>query len=121
MYDYYAVPNQYNGFKTLHGYWMEDTHGRIGIDVEVFGPYRMPAKSVRVRPGHRLQRGRRQPGQLELPRGPHVQPEHPHRRPRRLAGRTGCASLASCGFNNGFYVTAGHDESSTWQEFGEML
>ena len=45
MYDYYAVPNEYNGFKTLHGYWMEDTHGRIGIDVEVFGPYRMAAKS----------------------------------------------------------------------------
>ena len=26
-----------------------------------------------------------------------------------------------CGFDNGFYVTAGHDESSTWQEFGEMM
>ena len=32
----------------------------------------------------------------------------------------GCAS-GLCGFDNGVYVTAGHDESSTWQEFGEML
>ena len=29
--------------------------------------------------------------------------------------------LGLCGFDNVFYVTAGHDESSTWQEFGEML
>ena len=32
----------------------------------------------------------------------------------------GCAS-GLCGYDNAFYVTAGHDESSTWQEFGEML
>ena len=32
----------------------------------------------------------------------------------------GCPS-GLCGFDNVFYVTAGHDESSTWQEFGEML
>ena len=43
-YDYYAVPNQYNGGQTLHGYWMEDSHGQIGVDVEVFGPYTLPGK-----------------------------------------------------------------------------
>ncbi len=43
-YDYYAVPNQYNGGQTLHGYWMEDSHGQIGVDVEVFGPYLLPGK-----------------------------------------------------------------------------
>ena len=32
----------------------------------------------------------------------------------------GC-STTLCGYDNIFYVTAGHDESSTWQEFGEML
>ena len=42
--DYYAVPNEYNGGQTLHGYWMEDSHGRIGVDVEVFGPYTLPGK-----------------------------------------------------------------------------
>ncbi len=121
MYDYYAVPNEYNGFKTLHGYWMEDTHGRIGIDVEVFGPYRMPGKQfeyglatdfnspVGTQPnsfcpaGHTCNRNIRTDGLAAW------------------QADTGCASLASCGFNNGFYVTAGHDESSTWQEFGEML
>ena len=43
-YDYYAVPNEFNGGQTLHGYWMEDTHGKIGVDVEVFGPYTLPGK-----------------------------------------------------------------------------
>src|SRR6188768_660261 len=26
-YDYYAVPNQYTGGQTIHGYWMEDSYG----------------------------------------------------------------------------------------------
>ena len=42
--DYYAVPNEFNGGQTLHGYWMEDSHGKIGVDVEVFGPYLLPGK-----------------------------------------------------------------------------
>ena len=86
MYEYYAVPNEYNGHRTLHGYWMEDTHGRIGVDVEVFGPYTDARQAVRIWAGHRLQLAGRQPGGLVLPRGPHVQPEHPQRRRRRLAG-----------------------------------
>ena len=39
------MPNQYNGGQTLHGYWIEeDSHGRIGVSVEVFGPYTLPGK-----------------------------------------------------------------------------
>ena len=49
---------------------------------------------------------------------PHVQPEHRNDGLAAFSGHTSCASLASCGYNNSFYVTAGHDESSTWQEFG---
>ena len=43
-YDYYAVPNQYNGGQTIHGYWMEDSYGKIGVDLQVFGPYTLPGK-----------------------------------------------------------------------------
>ena len=121
MHDYYAVPNQYNGFKTLSGYWMEDSHGRIGVDVEVFGPYTMPGEVLRVRHGDGLQRRRRQPGELVLSRRAHLQPEHPHRRRQRLAGRDRLRRRACVATTTLFYVTAGHDESSTWQEFGEML
>jgi M6 family metalloprotease-like protein len=121
FYDYYAVPNEYNGGRTLHGYWMEDTHGRIGVDVEVFGPYTMAAKSFEYGLATDFNGPVGSQANSSCPAG------HTCSRNIRTDGLaawladTGCASLSSCGYNNGFYVTAGHDESSTWQEFGEML
>ena len=99
---------------------MEDSHGKIGIDVEVFGPYTMAGEVVRVRVGDRLQLAGGESGQLSLPAGYTC-----NRNIRTDGGNAwraaiGCAS-GLCGFDNAFYVTAGHDESSTWQEFGEML
>ena len=119
MHDYYAVPNEFNGGMTLHSYWMEDTHGRIGIDVEVFGPYTMD--------GDLHEYGLRQFNGAVGTQANSVCPagDTCNRNIRTDAGNAwradiGCAS-GLCGFDNGFYVTAGHDESSTWQEFGEML
>jgi M6 family metalloprotease-like protein len=115
FYDYYAVPNEYNGGQTLHSYWMEDSHGRIGVDVEVFGPYTLP--------GDLHEYGIAQfntPLSQFCPQG-----DTCNRNIRTDGGNLwraaiGCAS-GLCGFDNGFYVTAGHDESSTWEEFGQML
>ena len=45
MHDYYAVPNQYNGGKTMNRYWMEDSYGKYGVQLDAFGPYRLPGKS----------------------------------------------------------------------------
>jgi M6 family metalloprotease-like protein len=117
MHDYYAVPNQYNGFRTLSGYWMEDSHGKIGIDVEVFGPYKLPGK---LHEYGMPDGGFNQPIAQFCPQG-----DTCGRSIRTDGGALwradiGCPS-GLCGFDNGFYVTAGHDESSTWQEFGEML
>ena len=50
----------------------------------------------------------------------HLRPRHPPGCARAVARRNGCTTTL-CGYDNVFYVTAGHDESSTWQEFGEML
>ena len=58
-------------------------HGKIGVDVTVFGPYRMPGKQFEYGIAIRLQR--RKPVQPLLSAGAHVQPEHPHRRRQRLA------------------------------------
>ena len=44
MHEYYPTPNEFNGGMTLNSYWLEDTHGRIGVDPTTFGPYRMPGK-----------------------------------------------------------------------------
>jgi M6 family metalloprotease-like protein len=119
MHDYYAVPNEYNGFRTLSGYWMEDSHGRIGVDVDVFGPYMMPGKLHEYGLGQFNGAVGNQANSV-CPAG-----DTCNRNIRLDGGNAwradiGCAS-GLCGYNNGFYVTAGHDESSTWQEFGEML
>lgn len=119
MHDYYAVPNEFNGFRTLSGYWMEDSHGRIGIDVDVFGPYMMPGKLHEYGLGQFNGAVGSQSNSV-CPAG-----DTCNRNIRTEGGNAwradiGCAS-GLCGYDNGFYVTAGHDESSTWQEFGEML
>ncbi len=43
--DLLNVPNDLNEGHTLHEYWMGDSFGKYGVDLTVFGPYRMPAKS----------------------------------------------------------------------------
>jgi len=119
MHDYYAVPNEYNGFRTLSGYWMEDSHGRIGVDVDVFGPYLMPGKLHEYGLGQFNGDVEDEPGSV-CPAGDTC--DRSIRADGGAAWRAdiGCDS-GLCGYDNGFYVTAGHDESSTWQEFGEML
>jgi M6 family metalloprotease-like protein len=116
MYDYYAVPNEFNGGQTLHAYWMEDSHGKIGVDVTVYGPIRMPGKSFE----YGIASDFNNPVNQFCPQGNTC-----NRNIRTDGGNAwrasiGCAS-GNCGFDNLFYVTAAHDESSTWQEFGEML
>ena len=120
MHDYYAVPNQYNGGKTLNSYWMEDSHGRIGVDVDVFGPYTMAAKSFEYGIASDFNGAVGNQANSSCPAGATC-----NRNIRTDGGNAwraaiGCAS-GLCGYDNAFYVTAGHDESSTWQEFGEML
>lgn len=116
FYDYYAVPNDYNGGQTLHAYWMEDSYGQIGVDVQVFGPYTLPGKLHEY--GY--------DGSFNSPRSAYCpQGDTCGKNIRSDGGNLwradiGCAS-GLCGFDNGFYVTAGHDESSTWEEFGQML
>ena len=117
MYDYYAVPNEFNGGQTLHAYWMEDSHGKIGVDVTVFGPFTLPGKlhEYGIPDG-----GFNAPAAAYCPQG-----DSCNKNIRTDGGNLWRASIGCpsglCGFDNGFYVTAGHDESSTWQEFGEML
>jgi M6 family metalloprotease-like protein len=117
FYDYYATPNEYNGGQTLHGYWMEDSHGRIGVDVEVFGPYTLPGKLHE----YGYDGAFNAPVEEFCPQGDECGKNI------RQAGfeawhedMGGCEEQL-CGFDNGFWVTAGHDETSTWEEFGQMM
>lgn len=116
FYDYYAVPNDYNGGQTLHAYWMEDSHGQIGVDVEVFGPYTLPGKLHE----YGYDGSFNSPQSAFCPQGDTCGKNIRSDGGNLWRADIGCAS-GLCGFDNGFYVTAGHDESSTWEEFGQML
>jgi M6 family metalloprotease-like protein len=119
MHEYYSEPNEFNGGMTLSSYWLEDTHGRIGVDAETFGPYTMDGDLHEYGLGQFNGAVGSQSNSV-CPAG-----DTCNRNIRTDGGNAwraaiGCAS-GNCGFDNLFYVTAGHDESSTWQEFGEML
>lgn len=115
FYEYYAVPNEINGGQTLHSYWMEDSHGRIGVDVEVFGPYTLPGKLHEY--GYS---GFNSPRSTFCPAGDDCTKGIREDGGAAWRADIGCEE-GLCGFDNGFFVSAGHDESSTWEEFGQML
>ncbi|WP_157987462.1 M6 family metalloprotease domain-containing protein [Jiangella endophytica] len=117
FYDYYAVPNEYNEGQTLHGYWMETSHGRIGATVEVFGPYLLPGKLHEY--GAQSNAPVTGPNSI-CPAGDSCNKNLRNDASALWRADIGCTTTL-CGFDNGFYVTAGHDETSTWQEFGEMM
>jgi M6 family metalloprotease-like protein len=120
MHEYYTVPNEFNGGMTLHSYWMEDSHGRIGVSADTYGPYTLPGKL------HEYGLA----GFADTSGDDSVCPagDECDKSIRRDGGDLWRAAIGCdedvdelCGYDNLFYVTAGHDESSTWQEFGEML
>lgn len=104
-------PEALNHGHTLNEYWMEDTFGRFGVDLKAFGVYHMPGKMHEY-------------GLADF------------------QGGSGCPAGDTCNkdirtdlgklwrddkgqdfpskFDLVFYLTAGHDETGTWQEFGEM-
>ena len=80
--DFYNTPPALNHFQTMNRYWMEDSFGKYGVQLDAFGPYELPGRSVPVLP--------QRPGvqQRALPDGRDdaVQPQLPHRRARRVGG-----------------------------------
>jgi M6 family metalloprotease-like protein len=124
MDEYLTVPNQYNGGQTIHGYWMEDSHGRLGVSIDTFGPYTLPGKLHE----YGIPDGSfNSPAARYCPQGDNCGKNlrtHSNSLWRTDIGcppGPGGSGISNCGYDFVFYVSAGHDESSTWQEFGEML
>ncbi|TQV96294.1 hypothetical protein V2A60_003286 [Cordyceps javanica] len=104
-------PTELNGGHTLHEYWMEDSGGRFGVDLTAFGPYRMPAHHYRYGVDERFNPGAcpaNETCSLSL------------RDAAFAAWRRDVGNDTANAFELVFVLSAGQDESSTWQEFGEM-
>ncbi|MEV0254479.1 M6 family metalloprotease domain-containing protein [Streptomyces sp. NPDC050732] len=109
--DFLNKPGALNRGHTINEYWMEDSGGRVGVDLEAFGVYRMPFKSFQygIEPGMN-------PGACPTVTtcGKDI------RANGRAAWVAEVGEEKAAGFDFVFYLTAGQDESSTWQEFGQM-
>src|SRR4051795_12484590 len=114
--DFLNKPQALNHFQTMNRYWMEDSFGKYGVQLDAFGPYRMPGRSYQY---FMTEFG----GNANLAHCPDSA-NYPCNRNFRTDARA--AWLADVGqtvissYDNIFYVSAGEDESATWQEFGMM-
>ncbi|MFF0578580.1 M6 family metalloprotease domain-containing protein [Streptosporangium saharense] len=108
--DFLNTPNQLNRGHTIHEYWMEDSGGRYGVDLTAFGPYQMPGKSHEY--AMEFQAGTGCPAGDKCDRN--------IRTDGRAAWTAAEGQEVPAGFDFVFYLSAGQDESATWQEFGSI-
>ncbi|MGH3242217.1 MAG: M6 family metalloprotease domain-containing protein [Spirillospora sp.] len=104
-------PQKLNNGHTLHEYWMEDSGGRFGVNLTGFGAYQMPAKD------HEYGVDGMQGG-TGCPAGDTCNRDL--RKDARAAWVADVGEETAKKFDFVFFLSAGQDESSTWQEFGEM-
>lgn len=110
--DFFGRPGPLNHGHTIHEYWMEQSRGKVGIPtIDAYGPYRMP-KNL-------FQYGLNEFGQAGACPGGFVCDG-------RMEPDADALWLADAGADvKGKYdivlrIYAGYDETSVWQEFGEM-
>lgn len=113
--DLLNTPNELNQNHTLHEYWMGDSFGKYGVNLTVFGPYRMPSKSYQY--GVDDEDGGFNEGGCPAGGG---RCSVNLRTDALGAWRRDVGNDTANTFELAFILSAGQDESSTWQEFGEM-
>jgi M6 family metalloprotease-like protein len=110
--DFFNRPGPLNHGQTINGFWMEQSRGKVGIPpLDAYGPYRMP-KSL-------FQYGLNEWGQLGgCPAGFTCD--------GRMEPDADALWMAAAGkdvkskYDIVLRIYAGYDETSVWQEFGEM-
>ncbi|KAK3335120.1 M6 family metalloprotease [Cercophora scortea] len=110
--DLLNTPSELNNGHTLHEYWMGDSHGKFGVQLSAFGPYQMPALSYQY-------------GVDTTGFNPGACPDGKKcgvniRTDALNAWKAQVGNETAASFELVYILSAGQDESSTWQEFGEM-
>ncbi|RJL34505.1 M6 family metalloprotease domain-containing protein [Bailinhaonella thermotolerans] len=108
--DFLNKPQPLNRGHTIHEWWMEDSGGRYGVDLTGFGPYKMPGKSHEY--AMEFQSGTGCPAGDTCTRN--------FRADARAAWVAAVGEETARQFDFIFFLSAGQDESSTWQEFGPI-
>ena len=110
--DFWGKPGPLNRGHTIHEFWMEQSRGRVGIPkIDAFGPYRMPRNLFEYglneyRQNDACPTGHICDGRME----PDVD---------ALWAKDAGADIKK-NYDIVLRIYAGYDETSVWQEFGEM-
>lgn len=110
--DFWGRPSPLNHGHTIHEFWMEQSRGKVGIPkIDAYGPYRMPKNLFEYGLNEWDQRGGCPGGYTCDSR---MEPDVD----ALWAADTG-ADLKK-NYDIILRIYAGYDETSVWQEFGEM-
>ncbi len=108
---FYNEPGPLNHGHTINGYWMEQSRGQVGIGkIDAFGPYRMP-KNL-------FQYGLNEWGQKDGAPSGYVADGRMEPDADALWDKD--AGAIKSNYDIILRIYAGYDETSVWQEFGEM-
>jgi M6 family metalloprotease-like protein len=104
-------PTELNRGHTLHEYWREDSRGVYGVDLTSFGPYRLSGLSYQYG--------------VDSSFNPRACPQGRQcgldiRAESQRIWRAAVGNDTANAYEMIFVLLAGQDESSTWQEFGQM-
>ncbi|WP_235846929.1 M6 family metalloprotease domain-containing protein [Neobacillus soli] len=107
--DFLNTPSAQNNYQSIDRYWKENSYGKWGVTFDSYGPYRLDKNEFQYGLDSM------NPGTL------------PKNYPSGNLFQDG-VSIATADINKSgkdydfvFIVHAGYDESSIWQEFGEMM
>ncbi|MBW3088038.1 hypothetical protein KIH77_04725 [Bifidobacterium sp. 82T24] len=115
--------NKLNKGETIDQYWKEQTGGKIGVNLEAYGPLRMPGKSYEYGLEYWMN-GKESmadycPAGSTCGRDPRTDAMALLKNSQQYKAKYGDTDPYKA-FDEIFFVLAGEDESGTWQEFGEM-
>ncbi|MDA0173474.1 M6 family metalloprotease domain-containing protein [Solirubrobacter taibaiensis] len=113
--DFFNKPSALNNFQTINRYWMENSYGKYGVELVPYGPYQLPLESWRYHIGN----FQSIPADCPNPGGTKTCNQN-YFNAVRDAWNAAVPAAERATFDNAYYVSAGQDESATWQEFGEM-
>ena len=98
---------------------MENSYGKYGVELVPYGPYQLPLKSWQYHIGNFQSIADDCPNPTRATPNPTPATRTTPTPSARLERPTS-APTERATFDNRYYVSAGQDESATWQEFGEM-
>jgi M6 family metalloprotease-like protein len=110
--EFWGTPGPLNHGHTIHEYWMEQSRGKIGIPkIDVFGPYRMPRRLFEYGLNEYDQQG-------ACPAG--FTCDGRMERDVDALWRADAGAGVDEQYDVKLRIYAGYDETTVWQEFGEM-